>query len=162
MATGKSDARISSPPTQDQDLAIRQYAPISAYLGNECSMFWSRSQLFLVANSALIGFAAKDITTLTSKDALAKLWLYLALSVVGVLLCGLWLVTINLGSKWMNWWIGKLTELESKAYGSLTLWRKRPFTGRLKVRYVAYGTASLFSCVWAALIVYIFVLISHH
>ncbi len=74
-------------------------------------MFWSRSQLFLVANSALIGFAAKDITTLQRNDELAKLWLYLALSIVGLLLCGLRLVTINLGSKWMNWWIpGKLRQ----------------------------------------------------
>jgi hypothetical protein len=145
-----------------QDLAVRQYAPILAYMGTECSMFWSRSQLFLVANSALIGFAAKDITTLHKHDDLAELWIYFALSIVGLLLCGLWLVTINLGPKWMNWWIGKLEQLEPAAYGAITLWSQRPPMGRLKVRYVAYGTAILFTCIWAALFVYLLILITHN
>ena len=148
--------------TQQDDLAVRQYAPILAYMGTECSMFWSRSQLFLVANSALIGFAAKDITTLHTHDDLAKLWLYFALSIVGLLLCGLWLVTIELGSKWMNWWIGKLKQLEPAAYGSVTLWSERPPMGPLKVRYVATGTAILFTCIWLALFVYLLFLITHH
>ena len=146
----------------EQDLAIRQYAPILAYMGTECSMFSSRSQLFLVANSALIGFAAKDITTLQKHDGLAKLWLYFALSVAGLLLCGLWLVTIYLGTKWMSWWIEKLNQLEPAAYGAITLWRQRPSMGRLKVRYVAYGTAILFFCIWGAVFVYLLFLITHH
>ena len=131
-------------------------------------MFWSRSQLFLVANSALIGFAAKDITTLHKDSDFAKLWLYLALSIVGLLLSGLWLVTIDLGIKWMDWWIAKLTILEpfaygaTAAYGAITLWSKRPPMGPFKkVRYVAYGTAILFTCIWLPLFVYLLILITH-
>lgn len=154
--------QVPPPAMTEQDLAIRQYAPILGYMGTECSMFWSRSQLFLVANSALIGFAAKDITGLQKNDELAKLWLYLALSILGLLLCGLWLVTIKLGSKWMNWWIRKLKQLEPTAYGAITLWSERPPMGRLKVRYVASGTAILFTCIWAVLFVYLLILITHH
>ena len=157
-----NDSQVPVRPIPEPDLAIKQYAPILSYLGTECSMFWSRSQLFLVANSALIGFAAKDITSLNSTDPRGKLWLYLGLSIVGALLCGLWLVTINLGSRWMNWWIGKLKQLEPAAYGSVTLWSQRPFGGRFKVRHVAYGTAALFTCVWGAVFAYILILIISH
>jgi len=155
-------SQVPPQPSPQQDLAVRQYAPILAYMATECSMFWSRSQLFLVANSALIGFAAKDITTLDKHSDLAKLSLYLVLSILGLLLCALWLVTINLGSKWMNWWISKLTQLEPDAYGTITLWSERPRMGRLKVRYVAYGTAGLFTSIWAALFAYLLILITHH
>jgi hypothetical protein len=143
-----------------QDLALRQYAPIFSYLGTECSMFWSRSQLFLVANSALIGFAAKDITALHQHYDLTEVWLYLALSVAGLLLCGLWLITINLGTKWMSWWSEKLKRLEETAYGDIELWRNRPH--RLKIRNLAYCTAALFICLWGGLFLYLLHLIITH
>lgn len=149
------------PPINSQDLALRQYAPILSYMATESSMFWSRSQLFLVANSALIGFAAKDITTLHDHQDLAMLRLYMALPVVGLLICGLWLVTINLGSKWMDWWIEKLKQLEPSAYGNIKLWSERPKMGRLKVRHVAYGTAILFTLVWTTVFLYLCLLMTH-
>ncbi len=62
-------------------------------------MFRSRSQLFLVAQLLFIGiFAAKDITALHKQDDLAKLWIYLALFIVGGSR-GYLAATINLGSK---------------------------------------------------------------
>jgi hypothetical protein len=144
--------------TQDQDLALRQYAPILAFMGTECSMFWSRSQLFLVANSALIGFAAKDITTVDPKTDPTKVWIYLVLSFFGILLCTLWHIAITLGSQWMEWWTSKLKELEPCAFGNIELWRQRPPTGWVKVRYVARGTAILFTILWAALFLYLLTL----
>jgi hypothetical protein len=62
----------------------------------------------------------------------------------------------------MNWWIAKLSELEEQAYGSLILWRKRPWHGGLRVRYVTHGTAGLFSAIWTALFIYILVAIIRH
>ena len=155
--------QVPPQPSPQQDLAVRQYAPILAYMATECSMFWSRSQLFLLANSALIGFAAKDISTLNQHSEIPILRLYLILSILGLLLCVLWVVTINLGSKWMSWWISKLKQLEPEAYGPITLWSERPpHMGRLKVRYVAYGTAGLFTSIWFGLSVRLLIFICQH
>jgi hypothetical protein len=67
-----------------QEIALKQYAPVLSYMATECSMFWSRSQLFLVANSALIGLAAKEVTTLSRASPTHELSIYLGLSICGI------------------------------------------------------------------------------
>jgi|KBSMisStandDraft_5_1062788.scaffolds.fasta_scaffold1027840_2 hypothetical protein len=137
------------------DLALRRYTTVMAYMGTECSMFWSRSQLFLVANSALIGFLAKDIPLPGAPQNLPKLWIYLSLSVAGLALCTLWHIMIHVGSRWIDWWQLKMSTLEPDAYDSTVLWRQRPSTGPWKARDVARATAVLFTIIWLGLFIYI-------
>jgi hypothetical protein len=147
---------MTTPPPipPETDLALRRYTVIMSYMATECSMFWSRSQLFLVANSALIGFLAKD-TPLPGAPHDAKLWIYLGLSVAGLALCTLWHIMISVGSRWISWWQQKMCALEADAFDSTILWRERPPTGPLRARDVARATAVLFTIIWLALFLYI-------
>lgn len=153
---------MTTPPPipPETDLALRRYAIVMSYMGTECSMFWGRSQLFLVANAAIIGFLARDIP-LPGAPHDAKLAIYLILSVAGLVLSILWQLMIYLGSGWISWWQQKLKSLEAEAFGSLTLWSERPPEVRLKTRSVARATATLFSVIWIALLGYILFLLIH-
>jgi len=148
-------------PKQDlgleQGLALKKYAPVLAYLGTEATMFWSRSQLFLVAHSALLGFIGKDLPTPASVPDHARLGILIAWAAVGLLLSGLWHLAITVGSQWVEWWKKALIELEPEAFGSIRLWRSRPNT-LVKARTVARFAASLFSIVWVGLLVYLVIL----
>jgi hypothetical protein len=151
---------LSIPPATD--LALRRYSTIMAYMGTECSMFWSRSQLFLVANSALIGFIAKDIPSPSGPRDMAKLWIYLILSIAGLSLCLLWHIAITVGSKWIDWWRKKMDELEVDAFDTTILWRERPPTGWWHARTVARATAMLFTVLWFSLFAYVTTLFFCH
>jgi hypothetical protein len=74
-------------------------------------------------------------------------------------LCALWHIAINVGSKWIEWWKAKLTELEFDAFESTVLWSKRPDTG-WRARSVARGTAFLFTVLWSGLFLYMVYLLS--
>jgi hypothetical protein len=72
----------------------------------EISLFWQRSNYFLVLNSALaIGFFN-----------LQKLWYVLFLAVFGLIVSWLWF-RVNLGSKfWQLRWEQRLSEIEKEIY----------------------------------------------
>lgn len=158
--------RMTTPPVSPvspaTDLAVRRYTTIMAYMGTECSMFWSRSQLFLVANSALIGFIAKGIPTPGESRDIAKLWVYLILSIAGLSLCVLWHIAITVGSKWIDWWREKMNALEADAFDATVLWRERPPTGWWRARTVARATAVLFTILWLSLFAYVTTLFFWH
>jgi hypothetical protein len=141
---------------KQQELALKKYTPILAYLATECTMFWNRSQLFLVAHSALLGFIGKDLPTPKETD-LAKLGIFMVWAAAGLVLSGLWHLAITVGSKWVDWWTGKLVTLEADAFGPIELWRKRPQTP-VRARMVARLAASLFTCLWFGLLVYLVIL----
>jgi hypothetical protein len=139
--------------TPEEELALKRYTPVLAYLATECTMFWNRSQLFLVAHSALIGFVAKDIPTRTNNDP-ANLRVPIALSIAGLVLSGLWHLAIFIGSRWIDWWKAKLIALEQEAFGTTHLWRSRPSTP-VHARTVARLAAWLFTVLWLGLLVYL-------
>jgi hypothetical protein len=159
---------MNEPPKQDptpkpdigQELALKKYIPVLAYLGTEATMFWSRSQLFLVAHSALLGFIGKDLPTSASRPDHARLGIFIAWAAVGLVLSALWHLAITVGSQWVDWWKEVLKELEPAAFGSTQLWRSRPKT-LVPARRVARFAASLFSIVWLGLLVYLVILWTH-
>jgi hypothetical protein len=142
--------------TEKQELALKKYAPILAYLGTEATMFWNRSQLFLVAHSALLGFIGKDLPTPKESDP-ARLGIFIVWAAVGLLMSGLWHLAITVGDQWVDWWKNTLIQLEPEAFGSIELWRKRPKTP-VRARTVARLAALLFSIVWVGLLVYLVIL----
>jgi hypothetical protein len=141
---------------KQQELALKQYAPVLAYLATESTMFWSRSQLFLVAHSALLGLIGKEIPTPAERDP-ARLGIFMILAAAGLVLSGLWHLAITVGGRWMDWWKAKLEALEPEAFGSIELWRRRPNTP-VPARRVARFAASLFTMLWFGLLVYLVIL----
>ena len=51
--------------TPQTDLALKRYDVLFRYLAYENTVYWSRSQFFLVANAGMFAFAAAKLPTST-------------------------------------------------------------------------------------------------
>jgi lysylphosphatidylglycerol synthetase-like protein (DUF2156 family) len=138
-----------------QDLALRQYDCILRYLASDNGAFWSRSQLFLVANAALVGLVLGGIPSPTSKESWAKLIVTSLVCLVGICLCLIWHEAIKAGLRWIDRWIEILQGLEQAAFGDIKIHRDR-FTG-VKSRDTAKMAATLFTFVWSVALAYLLV-----
>jgi len=142
----------SSTTNYERDLALRRYDTVMKFLGTEIQVYWTRSQLFLVAHTALLGFGLKEIAV--SNDASeAKVLLLLVASLAGVTLCVLWHRGLTAGEGWMEHWKKALRKWEDVAFEE-NLFRERPCTIPIS-RHVARSTAWLFTLLWALVTLYL-------
>lgn len=148
-----------APPTPsytaaETDLALRRYDTVFRYVASENAIFWSRSQLFLVANAALFGFGTKDLPS----SLLLYSWWKIAMSMVGVLaglcLCLLWHESILAAGTWFEHWHAVLTTLEPPAFHDLNVVRHRP-AGVRRFRSISRNAAWLFTAMWGIVLLYL-------
>ena len=136
-------------PDQDRDLVLKQYSFVISLLAMDAQIYWMRSQLFLVANAALVGFALNSIPI--SKDAHTLKICALAVGAgAGLLLCRLWRRTLRSGEGYMNHWKDVLKQLEPTVFGDMNIYRQLP-PNVPKSGTVAKSAALLFLTLWCAL-----------
>jgi hypothetical protein len=133
------------------DLALRRYDAILRYLGAESATYWSRSQLFMIANATLLGLVTGAIAK--EKDVMsATRAIFLVAAGSGLFLSVLWLQGLKAGSDRIEHWVDRLKELEPQAFDTLKLFRELP-SGR--ARRVAKRAAWLFTSLWGMLLLYL-------
>ena len=104
---------MTAPGSSPQDpLKLEAFKTALATRNLEISLFWQRSNYFLVLNTAIaVGFFSRD-----AHDMYA-----FALSIVGLVVTVLW-VRINLGSKfWQSRWEHRLRVVEDQLWPGLDL-----------------------------------------
>ena len=159
--TSQSDgisARSESPEPnpQEKELALRRYDSVLRYLGTETQIYWTRSQLFLVANTALLGFELNGIRDEAPTERLIAL---LFGAFIGVWLCFLWRSGLDSGEGWMEHWKTALRQWEELAFGDVNLYRIRPADVPKPTRRVARKTLWLFLMVWLLVAAYLILLL---
>jgi hypothetical protein len=114
------------------DLALKRYDIVMKYLATENTLYWTRSQILLLANTALLGYAANQLNALDadlSKEPWTRLSVVLVECLFGLLLCVAWHFGIDAGAYWMDRWQDLLTDrLEPVAFPDNDVFRnvKRP------------------------------------
>jgi hypothetical protein len=131
---------------------LKRYDIVMRYLATEGQIFWNRSQLFLVANAALIGFVFREVPTSLKDSSATKLTILFIGTLTGILLCCLWFRAIKSGNKWLDHWISILKTWEPEAMGETNVFRRPP--AGPSSRAVARLAASLFIVIWALLAIY--------
>ena len=140
--------------------ALKVYDTFTRYLAYENTIFWTRSQHFLVAHSALLAlfgvivFGKGVVSQPNALSAFAACFVCL----IGVCLSVLWHRALTSGEFWTSHWQDILRELEPVALGPIPAFRKFD-SGRRFVRAicVARHCALLFFLAWimgGALILY--------
>lgn len=136
--------------------ALKIYDTFTRYLAYENTIFWTRSQHFLVAHAALLGFfaAAAFGKGQVSSPHIVPL-LPTLICAVGLALSFLWHRALTTGDYWTGHWMDILKELESKATGEIPAFREFTTDRRyVSGKGVARQCAWLFSGVWTLGIIY--------
>ncbi len=102
------------------DLRVRQFGVVCGYLQYENTVYWTRSQLFVVANAALIGLLANALPTST-KVPWVRIYTLLGPFLVGFVVCYLWLKILWAAHGWIDHWHAQLQHLEPQAFPDNTL-----------------------------------------
>lgn len=149
-----SDLPAHEASTQsDREFALKQFDTIVKIITYEGQVFWNRSQLFLVANAAFLGFVIRDLPVGPERLPTARYVILILATFVGILLCVLWHNAVKYGYVWFDWWIIKAKQIERQAFGEITLYTARPNTG--SVRRVAKMSVWLFMTVWCVIFIYL-------
>ena len=146
-------ASAPDPNSQDRDLALRRYDIVLRYLATEVQVYWTRSQLFLVANAALLGFELNGLPV-SSGVRTDKLIALIFAAGIGIALCLFWRGALSSGDGWMEHWKSALRLWEESAFGDVNLYRKRP-DGVPKSRRAARKAALLFLWMWCLVAAYL-------
>lgn len=134
---------------QKVDLAIKRYDSILRYYQTENQLMWTRSQHFLVAHAALLGFTTAKLPALHTEQPMEYFVLLTVLFIVGILLSILWRRAIISGEFWTDHCRGVLRDLEHFALGDTVFVRefisnRRFVSGKLTIKYTAW----LFTILW--------------
>ena len=155
---------MSTTPSSESDLALKRYDVLFRYLAYENTVYWSRSQFFLVANAGMFAFATAKVPT--SLQGLS--WQYLgilgAASVAGVLLSVFWYRVLKAGEYWVSRWEKLCESLEPEAFGAIEVLRNSgmdstaPALRRMSGKAAARHSAILFIILWLVMFTYLTVL----
>ena len=105
-------------PTKRQEWALKQYDTLMRYLAYEGTVFWNRSQHFLVAHAVMFAFlAASQFPTDVENTKWIQMLLLGVVCVAGIKLAALWRSVILAGNFWTNRWEKLLQEIEPDAFG---------------------------------------------
>ncbi len=142
-----------------QDLAVRRYDTIMRYLASDNAIYWTRSQLLLVAHATMLGFFGnqlKDIPDHIASYAWFKLYALLVEGFGGLFLCLIWFFAIKGGLYWLERWEGILrNNLEELAFGEINVYRNIPDRPKPRTRNVAYWTLAFFTLVWICALAFV-------
>jgi hypothetical protein len=97
------------------DLHLKRFDIVCRYLQYENTVYWTRSQLFLVANAALLGFLANRLPEDT-KASWVRMIVVLVLLLLGLGLSILWLLILRAAHGWIEHWHSHLKHLEPMAF----------------------------------------------
>lgn len=115
---------------EHRDLSLRRFDIVSRYLASDNAIYWNRSQLLMVANTALLGFFASQLAGVSADPQNLRVYSWLMLdylaaeAIVGVCLCVLWHFAITGGQYWLAQWEAILRELEPAAMGHTLMFRR--------------------------------------
>ncbi|HEY1254338.1 MAG TPA: hypothetical protein VGF01_06130 [Terracidiphilus sp.] len=146
LDASNSDQSISS------DDLIKKYDMVQKLFVMDTQIYWTRSQLLLVANSALAGFALNSVP-INSDAHTVKIWTLFIEAIIGILLCVLWRRAIKSGSGWMNHWKTILIKWEKSIFADENIYRERPKTVP-NSSGVAQVAALLFMVLWCTVGIY--------
>jgi hypothetical protein len=136
---------------QKQELALKQYDIVVKLVITDTQLYWTRSQLFLVSNTGLAGFALTGYIALDSHAGVAQLLALMVVAITGLMMCAIWRETLERGRKWMDHWEEILRGWESDAFGAVTLYRGWP----PKKSTTALRTMWLFLLLWCFVFAYL-------
>jgi hypothetical protein len=134
----------------EKEFAIRRFDTLTRYYSYETTMYWSRSQFFLVANAALLGFAASNLIRATVDHP----YLLGLLCAFGAVLSLFWYLTLRAGQYWTERWERVCIALEPMAMGDVEVFRNCRPTWHISTKKMARITAWLFIIVWIAAMLY--------
>ncbi len=169
MEENEGGPQEPSPATNDRavrddcELALKRYDVVMRYLASDNAIYWTRSQLLLVAHAALLGFLGNQLKDVPADLGGEQWYKLIALAVepaFGLCLCVIWYFAIKGGRHWMDRWEKILTDkLEAGAFGDIEIYRNalRP---KPRTRNVAWMTLGLFACLWSAALCLAFCLIA--
>jgi hypothetical protein len=157
---------MATPPqTPQTDLALKRYDILFRYLAYENTVYWSRSQFFLVANAGMFGFAAAKLPTSQQGLSWEQLGILATASAVGILLSLLWHRALEAGQHWVSRWERLCESLESEAFGDIEVLRnsgmdstRQSGVKRMSGKAVARHCATLFVVLWILMFAYVTVL----
>ena len=146
------EGKTQESPVRDE-WALKQYDTLMRYYSYEGTVYWARSQHFLVANAVLFGFVASAKFPI---DVNATPWIqFILLSLIcgaGLVLTWLWRNALFAGEFWLSHWTDLLLEREHGAFGESNVLRE--FTTsrkRYSAKRVAHSGARLFFWLWFVL-----------
>jgi len=149
-----------TPDEKDRiDIALKRYDSILRYIAYENSVYWTRAQFFLVANSALLALVFSQFGRETPSEVLwSRIVFQIIACVIGGLLTWLWKGVVENGDQWLRHWKEILEyDLESDAFGSINVvrpWEFRtppdpPLSRARSTRQIARWLVYLFAGAWS-------------
>jgi hypothetical protein len=151
--------------TPQQDLALRRYDILLRYLAYENTVYWSRSQFFLVANAGMFAFAAAKLPTTRQGLSWEQLGILATASAAGILLSLLWHRALKAGEHWVSRWERLCASLEAEAFGEVEVMRNSGIDSMrlssvkgMSGKAVARHSATLFVVLWCLMFAYVTVL----
>ncbi len=150
--------------SEETDLALKRYDTILRYLIYEHTMYWTRSQFFLVAEAALLGFALTTLPKSQRSISIMQLVPIGLASILGVLLTILWSRSLTVTNHWIMSWEEICVGLEPEAFGGLKVFKdarptKPGWFQWQSSKAMARHSLLLFLASWVALLGYAFFLL---
>jgi hypothetical protein len=109
-----------------EDLALKRYDLVFRHLAAKNGLFWTRSQIILVAHAALLGFMLKELASASPYTGWPELIVDLSVGVIGFILAVFWHYAVKSGWRWLEHWRSILRHLESQAYAEINVLRRAP------------------------------------
>lgn len=134
------------------ELALKRYDTMLRYFAYENTIYWTRSQFFLVANAGLFGFIASKVMTV---EGVAQPVIPIGVCLAGHILSLLWYRVLRSAEYWTLRWEGVCVGLEEAAFGTIEILRNCRPVGHFSTKAVARHSALLFIGIWVASLVYI-------
>jgi NADH:ubiquinone oxidoreductase subunit 2 (subunit N) len=96
------------------------YKLLVGQLHYEGTLLWTRNQIFLVLNTAIIAIMNLDVFTKlgqTNNDATTRL----AAALIGIVLCLLWLLSVTRSQAYYRYWITRIRSIEKQMQSGVQL-----------------------------------------
>ena len=143
---------VTNPPraySTDVDVALKRFDILFRYLAVENTLYWTRSQFFLVANAALLAALANFLKSATLHELkIQEACIVATIGVIGLCLTLFWGCVLKSSEKWLEWWEKQCLYYEKTAFdGCGVLSESRP-PGHRSIKAVARWTVRLFLIIW--------------
>lgn len=130
-----------------------KYAGLISLRNTETTLRWTRTQLFLLINSASLPLV---VTQQLQHDP--GIWFRLIAGVTGLVLTGIWHVTIKRASRWTRFWDAQLIFLEDRTQDTtFRVFGSKEFVsvrwGRPIMDQVLSALILLFAILWVVVLV---------
>jgi hypothetical protein len=141
----KKNDTIQSP--ESLELALKRFSILSGLVQYEGSVLWSRSQLYLVANAALLGFISTRLPSVDLGGILwAQIYTVLGVSLGGLSLAVFWMQSLKSSDHYLDHWLEVAREIEPDAFKDTEVFKYRP--SDTSARQMARWTSRLFILMW--------------